>query len=164
MATKLDKLVTYYKKLEPIQSHNPWNTLSREITWSIKNMLSPLLQYLWPPNLKGWSHTMSSFLPWSHMTLWPQGLVILISLIQFVGLECKRLSRHWLLVSITTLSLIKSHCVYVMFLLMKTIKLISRFSAFPPFCLFYFKKGPTIFFFYLIFLFFLVLIHFISII
>ena len=33
IATKLGEVVTYYKKLQPIKSHNPLNTCSREVTW-----------------------------------------------------------------------------------------------------------------------------------
>ena len=33
MATKLGKVVTYGKKLQPIKSHNPVNTGSREVKW-----------------------------------------------------------------------------------------------------------------------------------
>ena len=98
MVTKLDKVVTYFKKLQPIKSHNQLNTWSRDVTWLIINILSPLPEYLWAPNLAGWLHTMRSFLPWSYVTLWRRGQVILISLIHFIGLERKCLSRHRLLV------------------------------------------------------------------
>ena len=33
MATKGSKVVTYYKKFQPIKSHNPLNTWSREVKW-----------------------------------------------------------------------------------------------------------------------------------
>ena len=32
MATKLGKIVTYYKELQPIKPHNPLNTWSHEVT------------------------------------------------------------------------------------------------------------------------------------
>ena len=32
MATKRSKVVTYYQKLQPIKSHNPLDTWSREVT------------------------------------------------------------------------------------------------------------------------------------
>ena len=32
MATKLGKVVTYYKKLDPIKSHSPLNTWSLKVT------------------------------------------------------------------------------------------------------------------------------------
>ena len=60
------KMVIHYKKPQPIKSHNPLNTWSCEVTWQIKNILSPLPQYLWPPNLAGWLHTMKSFLSQSY--------------------------------------------------------------------------------------------------
>ena len=63
MATKLGKVVTYYKKLQPNKSQNLLNTWSREVTWQIKNILSPLPQYLWLSNLRGWLHKVRSFLP-----------------------------------------------------------------------------------------------------
>ena len=69
MAIKLDKVVTYYKKLQPITSHNP---LNRAVTFN-----EELLSY-------------------SHLTLWLRGLAI--SLIRFLGLEHKHLIRHRLLV------------------------------------------------------------------
>ena len=31
MATKLNEVVTYYKKIQPINSHNPLNKWSREV-------------------------------------------------------------------------------------------------------------------------------------
>ena len=65
MATKLDKVVTYYEKLPTIKSCNRLNMWPRD---QLKT--SPLPQSLWPPNLGRWLHTMRSFLPQSHNTLW----------------------------------------------------------------------------------------------
>ena len=44
--TELGKVVTNYKKLQPLKSHNSLNMWSREVTWWIKNILSPLSQCL----------------------------------------------------------------------------------------------------------------------
>ena len=49
--TKLGKVVPYYKKIQRIKSHKSLNTCSPKFTWSIKNILSPLAQYLWLPNV-----------------------------------------------------------------------------------------------------------------
>ena len=62
MATKRGKVVTYYKKLQPVKSHNLLNTWSHEVTWLIKNILSPLPQYLLLSNMTGWLHIIRSFL------------------------------------------------------------------------------------------------------
>ena len=50
----LVKVVSYYNELPPIKSDNPLNTWSFEITWHIKNVLSPLPQCLKPPKLAAW--------------------------------------------------------------------------------------------------------------
>ena len=73
MATKLDKVVTYDKKLPPTKLENLLNTLSCEATWKIEN-ISPLPQCLWPPNLAGYLRTMRRFPPLSQKTLWSRGL------------------------------------------------------------------------------------------
>ena len=52
LATKLGKMVTYLKGLPSLKTHD---TL---ITWQTKTIISPLLQSLWPPNLRIW------YLPW----------------------------------------------------------------------------------------------------
>ena len=46
--TKLGKVVASCKKLQPIKSSNPLNMWSCEVTWQIKNILSPIPQYPWP--------------------------------------------------------------------------------------------------------------------
>ena len=70
IATKSAKFVTYYEKLPPIESHNPFYTWSCEVTWQIK--ISPLLQCIWPSNLAGgyirWGaffHEITRPFPWS---------------------------------------------------------------------------------------------------
>ena len=40
---------------------------------TIRSIISPLPQCLWPPNLAVWWITMRSSHPWSHMTLWSRG-------------------------------------------------------------------------------------------
>ena len=50
MVTKLGRMLTDHKGLQPIKSHDPLITWSCEITWQIE-IISLLLQYLWPPNL-----------------------------------------------------------------------------------------------------------------
>ena len=57
-----------------------------------------------PVATKTWQGGYTQLGPFFHKVTWPlvhMGLVILISLSWFVGLECKRLSRHRLLVQIT---------------------------------------------------------------
>ena len=72
LATKLDSLVTYIEGLLAIKSHDPAITQSCKITWQIKN-ISPLPQYLWPPNFSGSLHTMSNFhiRLHGHLIMWP---------------------------------------------------------------------------------------------
>ena len=53
MATKFGRVVTYDKGNSPIMSNDPLITWSHEVTWQIKNLISPLLRGLWTPNMKG---------------------------------------------------------------------------------------------------------------
>ena len=51
MTTKIDRVVTYNEGKPSIKLHDPL------ITWvyvKIKNIVSPFLQGIWPPNLAGW--------------------------------------------------------------------------------------------------------------
>ena len=48
MATKLSKLVTYYKSVSTRKSHDLSITWSCKVTWQTKNITSPLPQCLWP--------------------------------------------------------------------------------------------------------------------
>ena len=60
MCTRLGgKVVTWYKELQPIKSHNPLSTCSRDKFYKI----STLLQYPWLPNPAGWLRAIKSFLP-----------------------------------------------------------------------------------------------------
>ena len=61
MATKLGKVMIYYKKLQFIKPHKLLNMWLCEVPWQIKISLSPLPQYLWLPNLGGWLHLIRSF-------------------------------------------------------------------------------------------------------
>ena len=74
--------------------NNPFNAWSCEVNWSIKSIISSLSQCLLPHNLTWGLLIMRSFLCFfNHVALgfW-------FSLMRFVGLERKRLSRHRLLV------------------------------------------------------------------
>ena len=53
MATKLGRMVTYLEGLLPIKLHDPLIACSYKITYQTKTIISPLPQYLWPPNLAG---------------------------------------------------------------------------------------------------------------
>ena len=55
-------MVAYFERFSLIKSHNPLNTLSREITKLIKSQLS---QCLWSPNFAGWWHITGSSHPCS---------------------------------------------------------------------------------------------------
>ena len=75
------------EKHPSIMPYNPLITFSHEVTWPIKNKISPILQGLWqfkslislipqsllPPNLTGRWLIMNRTHPWCHMTLWPHG-------------------------------------------------------------------------------------------
>ena len=53
MASERDRVVAYDKKNSLMKLHDPMTTLSREVTWQIKSLISPIPQSLWPPNLRG---------------------------------------------------------------------------------------------------------------
>ena len=57
MATKNGKVVTHSERLLPINSYNHLNMFLQEVTWQIKNIISPLSQWLWLQDLWGWWHT-----------------------------------------------------------------------------------------------------------
>ena len=57
MATKNGKVVTHSERLLPINSYNHLNMFLQEVTWQIKNIKSPLSQWLWLQDLWGWWHT-----------------------------------------------------------------------------------------------------------
>ena len=46
MVTKLGRVVTYGAGNSPVMSDDPLITWSRKATWSIENLISPLLQGL----------------------------------------------------------------------------------------------------------------------
>ena len=56
---------------------------------ALKSILSPLLQYLWAPNLAGWWHTVRSSHPYSHMMLWSRGLARLLDKLNSLKLHCQ---------------------------------------------------------------------------
>ena len=49
--------MTYHDGLPPKNLHEPLNMWSHEVTWQIKNIIHPLSQCLWLPNLTTWSYT-----------------------------------------------------------------------------------------------------------
>ena len=51
MVTKLDRVVDYDEGHSTMISHDTLNTWSREVTWQIKSLKSPILQNLQPLNL-----------------------------------------------------------------------------------------------------------------
>ena len=53
----------------------------REVMWQVKNIICPISQFLWLPNLTGWLYIMRSSQPWSHMALKSNGLVTTIWII-----------------------------------------------------------------------------------
>ena len=95
MDSNIGKVVTYYEKRQLINSHNSLNKRSSEVTWNnklktlyIKNILSPLPQYLWLSNVARWLHITLSLGAVSNFDY----------LITFLGLDRKHYSIHRLLV------------------------------------------------------------------
>ena len=64
--TKLGRMETY-------NEGNPLTTWSHEVMWQIENLISVLLQDLWPPNMTGWGFMVRGAHLWSHMILWQRG-------------------------------------------------------------------------------------------
>ena len=61
MATKLARMITYHGGLQPI------NSLGLLITWQTKNIISPIPQCPWPPNLvRLWLTLRGSYGCYSH--------------------------------------------------------------------------------------------------
>ena len=55
-------------------THNdPLITWSREVTWQIENLISPLPQGLSPPNMAVWGLMVRGTYLWIHMTFWQRG-------------------------------------------------------------------------------------------
>ena len=52
--------------------HDPLTTWSREVTWQVKSLISPIPQSLWPPILTRRWLMMRITQPLCHMTLWPR--------------------------------------------------------------------------------------------
>ena len=73
MATKFGRVVTYDEGNSSIMSDDSLITWSREVTWQIETLISPLLQGLWPPSMGGWGLLVSGTHLWSHMILWKRG-------------------------------------------------------------------------------------------
>ena len=101
MATKLGIVATYYKKLQPIKSYNHLNMWSRKVTCKMKKhfFYTITMPIVTKP---GRVVTYNKELPFikSHPFYHVVYLVILISLIRFVGLESKCLNRHRFLICI----------------------------------------------------------------
>ena len=56
MITKHGMLVTYGKKISPMESHNPLKIWWCVVTWQIKSITYLLWQHLWTWNLTKWWH------------------------------------------------------------------------------------------------------------
>ena len=54
IATKLDREVAFDKKMLFAEPHNLFITWIYQVTWQIKNVLSPIPRDLWTPNLTRW--------------------------------------------------------------------------------------------------------------
>ena len=68
--SKLDRVVILGDGLSHIKSYDSFLTSPREVTWKITNVVSPLPQTLWLPNLQGPRFKVrGSQLP-SHITIW----------------------------------------------------------------------------------------------
>ena len=70
MATKHGKVVPLCEGHPPINSHNPLNMYSFEVTRQIKNSIFPLSQCLCLHDLQGWRHTVRKSQPYIYMILW----------------------------------------------------------------------------------------------
>ena len=46
MTTKISEVVTYDEEKPSVKLHNPLMTWSREVTWQIKHVISPLAQWV----------------------------------------------------------------------------------------------------------------------
>ena len=75
MATKLDKMVTYFDGLLRIKLHDSLITWSCKITWQTKIILSSLPKCIWLPHLARPSLTLMGSCPWSCMILRLGGFV-----------------------------------------------------------------------------------------
>ena len=53
IATKLDREVASDGKMSVTKPHNLFITWIYQVTWQIKNAISPIPRDLWPPNLTG---------------------------------------------------------------------------------------------------------------
>ena len=69
IATKHGKVVIYQEGHPPINLHNTLNMRSRDVKWQIKNIVSPLSQYLWSPHLPLWWNTTRN--SHTHKCTWP---------------------------------------------------------------------------------------------
>ena len=87
-------MVTYYKKLQPIKSHKPLNTWFVRSRDELKKIISTTtMPMATKPDRVVTYNKELNFIK-SRFFYCVISLVILVSLIQFVGLERKRLSRH----------------------------------------------------------------------
>ena len=68
MSTKYGKMVALHEGHPHINSHNPLNMCLLEVTWQIKNIISPLSQCLCSQDLPRWWHTMRSSHPYICIT------------------------------------------------------------------------------------------------
>ena len=69
MSAKTGRSVTYDDRKPFMKSHSTMRIWSRDVIRQIKNVISPLLQGKWPPNLAGsWFMGRVTY-PWSCMTL-----------------------------------------------------------------------------------------------
>ena len=75
IATKLNRIMIYFKGFLHIKTHDLIITCSWEIMWKTRIILSLLPKYLWPPNLAGWLHTMKNTHKSTYMILPPRSSV-----------------------------------------------------------------------------------------
>ena len=73
MTTKLGKVVTYNEGNVPIISDDALIRWSCEVISQIENLISPLSQGLWPPNMTECWLTVRGARLWSHVVLWQLG-------------------------------------------------------------------------------------------
>ena len=68
------QVVDLPERAPPIKSHDHLFTWSCEIMWETWNIVFPLPECLWAPNLVGWWLTLRSSYPWNYLGLWFRSL------------------------------------------------------------------------------------------
>ena len=94
MTTKLGRTITFLKQLPLIKLLDSFVMSSWYVAWQTETIISPLLQWLSPPNLILWWLTLRGSYFYSHLSFWLHGLASSITTTPLANIFGKVVTYH----------------------------------------------------------------------